>query len=56
MNVLCFALMASIEMYIFSVNVVLITFEIYAWNGYFWWACISGAYQFQLQGQPIFNY
>ncbi len=31
-------------------------FLIYAWHGYFGWACISGACQFQLQGQPIFNY
>ncbi len=48
--------MASIEMYIFSVDVVLIT----CWNIcmalLFWVACISGACQFQLQGQPIFNY
>ncbi len=45
--------MASIEMYIFSVDVVLIAHN--AWHGYFGSACISEAYQFQLQGQPIFN-
>ncbi len=27
--------------------------EIYTWHGYFGWACINEACQFQLQGHPI---
>ncbi len=30
--------------------------EIYTCHGYFGWACIKEALQFQIQRQPIFNY
>ncbi len=63
MNVLCFVLMVCWNQHTWQVlkctYLVLIQcswlVEIYAWHGYFGWAYIKEACQFQLQGQPMFE-